>query len=715
MKTTIKSIAVALAFCAAAFLTVSAIIESTAPDGSEKYIMRDYNGRIAVFVYGEDIAKQGGIFGQFAGMKDEFPERVLDTPISETALVGAGVGAAIAGAKPVIDLHFADFIGIAMDEVLNQMAKAHYMFGGQATMSLVLRAPDGLMKHGAAQHSQSLETWFTNIPGIRVVVPSTPANGKQLLKAAIKDPNPVIYFENKGLFPVKGDVPEGLRGHKLYALDMGALIAGAKYRGEFEERLKSVLNEVKKSEGKIILFIDELHTIVGAGKTDGAMDAGNLLKPMLARGELHCIGATTLDEYRQYIEKDPALERRFQPVQVDEPTVEDTISILRGLKERYEVFHGVKINDSALIAAATLSDRYITDRFLPDKAIDLVDEACAMIKTEMDSMPSEMDDLAHRITQLQIEQVSLKKETDALSQSRLKDLEKELAELQDKFRSMKAKWENEKNAIGKVQSLREQIEQTNAAIEKAQREYDLNKAAELKYGKLPQLQKQLAEEEKVAAAKKEDSLLRDRVTDEEIARIVARWTGIPVEKLVEGEREKLLHLDDVLHQRVIGQDEAVTKVSEAILRSRAGIANPNRPIGSFLFLGPTGVGKTELAKALAQALFDDERNMVRIDMTEYMEKFSVSRLIGAPPGYVGYEEGGQLTEAVRRKPYSVVLFDEVEKAHPDVFNILYPLVCWFELQNRPPPCSTSCCRCWTMAASRIVRAAPWTSRTRSSS
>ena len=469
---------------------------------------------------------------------------------------------------------------------------------------------------------------------------------------------------------VRGDVPENLKDRTVFSLDMGALVAGAKYRGEFEERLKSVLNEVKKSEGKIILFIDELHTIVGAGKTDGAMDAGNLLKPMLARGELHCIGATTLDEYRQYIEKDPALERRFQPVQVDEPTVEDTISILRGLKERYEVFHGVKINDSALIAAATLSDRYITDRFLPDKAIDLVDEACAMIKTEMDSMPSEMDDLAHRITQLQIEQVSLKKETDALSQSRLKDLEKELAELQDKFRSMKAKWENEKNAIGKVQTLREQIEQTNAAIEKAQREYDLNKAAELKYGKLPQLQKQLAEEEKVAAAKKEDSLLRDRVTDEEIARIVARWTGIPVEKLVEGEREKLLHLDDVLHQRVIGQDEAVTKVSEAILRSRAGIANPNRPIGSFLFLGPTGVGKTELAKALAQALFDDERNMVRIDMTEYMEKFSVSRLIGAPPGYVGYEEGGQLTEAVRRKPYSVVLFDEVEKAHPDVFNIL---------------------------------------------
>ena len=469
---------------------------------------------------------------------------------------------------------------------------------------------------------------------------------------------------------VRGDVPENLKDRTVFSLDMGALVAGAKYRGEFEERLKSVLNEVKKSEGRILLFIDELHTIVGAGKTDGAMDAGNLLKPMLARGELHCIGATTLDEYRQYIEKDPALERRFQPVQVDEPTVEDTISILRGLKERYEVFHGVKIADSALIAAATLSDRYITDRFLPDKAIDLVDEACAMIKTEMDSMPSEMDDLSHRITQLQIEQVSLKKETDALSQSRLRELEKELAELQDNFRSMKARWENEKNSIGKVQTLREQIEQTNAAIEKAQREYDLNKAAELKYGRLPQLQKELAEQEKLAAEKKEDTLLRDRVTEEEIARIVARWTGIPVEKLVEGEREKLLHLDEVLHRRVIGQDEAVTKVSEAILRSRAGIANPNRPIGSFLFLGPTGVGKTELAKALAQALFDDERNMVRIDMTEYMEKFSVSRLIGAPPGYVGYEEGGQPTEAVRRKPYSVVLFDEVEKAHPDVFNIL---------------------------------------------
>ena len=469
---------------------------------------------------------------------------------------------------------------------------------------------------------------------------------------------------------VRGDVPENLKDRTVFSLDMGALVAGAKYRGEFEERLKSVLNEVKKSEGKIILFIDELHTIVGAGKTDGAMDAGNLLKPMLARGELHCIGATTLDEYRQYIEKDPALERRFQPVQVDEPTVEDTISILRGLKERYEVFHGVKISDNALIAAATLSDRYITDRFLPDKAIDLVDEACAMIKTEMDSMPSEMDDLAHRITQLQIEQVSLKKETDALSQSRLKDLEKELAELQDKFRSMKAKWENEKNAIGKVQKLREELESANAELEAAQRQYDLNRAAELQYGRIPELRKQLEAEEAIANEGKARSLLRDKVTEEEIARIIERWTGIPVAKLMEGEREKLLHLEDILHQRVVGQDEAVRLVSEAILRSRAGIADPDRPIGSFLFLGPTGVGKTELAKALAEALFDSEKNLVRIDMSEYMEKFSVSRLIGAPPGYVGYEEGGQLTEAVRRHPYSVVLFDEVEKAHPDVFNIL---------------------------------------------
>nr|WP_317408317.1 ATP-dependent chaperone ClpB [Fournierella massiliensis] len=471
---------------------------------------------------------------------------------------------------------------------------------------------------------------------------------------------------------VRGDVPENLKDRKVFSLDMGALVAGAKYRGEFEERLKSVLQEVKKSEGQIILFIDELHTIVGAGKTDGAMDAGNLLKPLLARGELHCIGATTLDEYRQYIEKDPALERRFQPVMVDEPTVEDTISILRGLKKRYEVFHGVKIQDSALIAAATLSNRYISDRFLPDKAIDLVDEACAMIRTEMDSMPAELDDLRRKIMQHEIEEAALKKETDTLSAQRLAALQKELAEMREQFKAMKAQWDNEKSSIGKVQSIREQIEQTNAAIEKAEREYDLNKAAELKYGKLPELQKQLAEEEKKAeaAGQTQDNLLRDRVTDEEIARIVARWTGIPVEKLVEGEREKLLGLEDILHKRVIGQSEAVTKVSEAILRSRAGIANPNRPIGSFLFLGPTGVGKTELAKALAQALFDDEKNMVRIDMTEYMEKFSVSRLIGAPPGYVGYEEGGQLTEAVRRHPYSVVLFDEVEKAHPDVFNIL---------------------------------------------
>ena len=469
---------------------------------------------------------------------------------------------------------------------------------------------------------------------------------------------------------VRGDVPESLRDRTIFSLDMGALIAGAKFRGEFEERLKAVLAEIKKSEGKILLFIDELHLIVGAGKTKGSMDAGNLLKPMLARGELHCIGATTLDEYRKYVEKDAALERRFQPVQVDEPTVEDTISILRGLKERYEVFHGVKIRDAALIAAATLSNRYISDRFLPDKAIDLVDEACAMVKTELDSMPAELDDLNHKITQLQIEEASLKKETDEMSRQRLAALEKELAELRDGFNSKKAQWENEKNAINKVQSLRAEVESTKAEIEKATRTGDYAKAGELQYGKLPDLQRQLEAEEKIAAEKKEQSLLRDRVTAEEISRIVARWTGIPVEKLVEGEREKLLRLPDVLHQRVIGQDEAVQKVSDAILRSRAGIANPNRPIGSFLFLGPTGVGKTELAKALAQALFDDEKNMVRIDMTEYMEKFSVSRLIGAPPGYVGYEEGGQLTEAVRRRPYSVVLFDEVEKAHPDVFNIL---------------------------------------------
>ncbi len=469
---------------------------------------------------------------------------------------------------------------------------------------------------------------------------------------------------------VKGDVPAGLKDKTIFSLDMGALIAGAKYRGEFEERLKAVLNEVKKSEGRIILFIDELHTIVGAGKTEGSMDAGNLLKPMLARGELHCIGATTLNEYRQYIEKDAALERRFQPVMVEEPSVEDAVAILRGLKERYEVFHGVKITDGAIVAAATLSDRYITDRFLPDKAIDLIDEACALIRTEMDSMPTELDVISRKIIQCEIEEAALKKEDDELSKSRLADIQKELAELRDEFNAGKAKWENEKNAIGKVQQLRSDLEQANAQLEKAQREYDLNKAAELQYGTIPSLKKQLEEQEALANQSKEDHLLRDKVTEEEIARIVERWTGIPVAKLMEGEREKLLHLEDILHQRVIGQDEAVRLVSEAILRSRAGIADPNRPIGSFLFLGPTGVGKTELAKALSEALFDSEKNMVRIDMSEYMEKFSVSRLIGAPPGYVGYEEGGQLTEAVRRHPYSVVLFDEVEKAHPDVFNVL---------------------------------------------
>ena len=469
---------------------------------------------------------------------------------------------------------------------------------------------------------------------------------------------------------VKKDVPKQLQDKTIFSLDMGALIAGAKYRGEFEERLKAVLNEVKKSEGRIILFIDELHTIVGAGKTEGSMDAGNLLKPMLARGELHCIGATTLDEYRQYIEKDAALERRFQPVQVDEPTVEDTIAILRGLKERYEVFHGVKIADSAIIAAATLSHRYITDRFLPDKAIDLIDEACAQIRTEMDSMPTELDAVSRKIIQMEIEEAALKKEEDELSKARLAELQKELAEERDSFNAMKAQWENEKNAIGRVQQLREKIEDLNRQIEAAEQSYDLEKAAELKYGRLPEAKKQLEEEERRAQSAKDSNILHDRVTDEEIAKIVERWTGIPVSRLVQGEREKLLTLDETLHKRVVGQDEAVQAVTEAIQRSRAGIQDPNRPIGSFLFLGPTGVGKTELAKALAQALFDDENNMVRIDMSEYMEKYSVSRLIGAPPGYVGYEEGGQLTEAVRRKPYSVVLFDEVEKAHPDVFNVL---------------------------------------------
>lgn len=469
---------------------------------------------------------------------------------------------------------------------------------------------------------------------------------------------------------VKGDVPTSLKDKTIFALDMGSLVAGAKYRGEFEERLKAVLNEVKKSEGNIILFIDELHTIVGAGKTEGAMDAGNLLKPMLARGELHCIGATTLNEYRQYIEKDAALERRFQPVMVNEPSVEDTIAILRGLKERYEVFHGVKIQDGAIIAAATLSNRYITDRFLPDKAIDLIDEACALIRTEIDSMPTELDVIQRKIIQHEIEEAALKKETDRLSQEHLAEIQKELSDMREEFKAKKAQWDNEKDAIGKVQQIRADLESANAELEKAQREYDLNKAAELQYGKIPALRKALEAEEQIAADSKARSLLRDKVTEEEIARIIERWTGIPVAKLMEGEREKLLHLEDILHQRVVGQDEAVRLVSEAILRSRAGIADPDKPIGSFLFLGPTGVGKTELAKTLAEALFDSEKNLVRIDMSEYMEKFSVSRLIGAPPGYVGYEEGGQLTEAVRRKPYSVVLFDEVEKAHPDVFNIL---------------------------------------------
>ena len=476
--------------------------------------------------------------------------------------------------------------------------------------------------------------------------------------------------EGLALRIVRGDVPDGLKNCTIFSLDMGALVAGAKYRGEFEERLKAVLQEVKKSNGRIILFIDELHTIVGAGKTEGAMDAGNLLKPMLARGELHCIGATTLNEYRKYIEKDPALERRFQHVLVDEPTVEDTISILRGLKERYEVYHGVEISDNAIIAAATLSHRYISDRFLPDKAIDLIDEACSMIKTEMESMPIELDEISHKITQLQIEETALKKEKDELSLKRLDDIRKEIADMKNRFNEMKAKWDNEKDAISKVQKLREELEKVNSEIEMAERNYDLNKAAELKYGKLPEIQAKLKEEEKIANKSKENSLLRTKVTDEEITRIIAKWTGIPIAKLMESERDKILNLANILHKRVIGQDDAVTKVTDSIIRSRAGIQDPNRPIGSFMFLGPTGVGKTELAKALAEALFDDEHNMIRIDMSEYMEKYSVSRLIGAPPGYVGYEEGGQLTEAVRRKPYSVILFDEIEKAHPDVFNVL---------------------------------------------
>ena len=480
--------------------------------------------------------------------------------------------------------------------------------------------------------------------------------------------------EGLALRIVRGDVPDGIKNCSIFSLDMGSLIAGAKYRGEFEERLKAVLEEIKKSEGKIILFIDEIHNIVGAGKTDGAMDAGNLLKPLLARGELHCIGATTLDEYRKYIEKDAALERRFQHVSVDEPTVEDTISILRGLKERYEIFHGVEIADSAIVSAATLSHRYISDRFLPDKAIDLIDEACAMIKTEMESMPSELDDISHKITQLQIEETALKKETDEMSQKRLQNIQREIANLQSDFKGLKAKWDNEKETIYKVQKLREDLDKVNGQIAEAERKYDLNKAAELKYGELPRIQAELKAQEKIAEKSKEDSLLHTKITDEEITRIIAKWTGIPVSKIMESEREKILNLGPILHKRIIGQDDAVQRVTDCIIRSRAGIQDPNRPIGSFVFLGPTGVGKTELAKALAEALFDDEHNIVRIDMSEYMEKFSVSRLIGAPPGYVGYEEGGQLTEAVRRKPYSVVLFDEMEKAHPDVFNVLLQIL-----------------------------------------
>ena len=630
---------------------VAAIPHVTGPgrDPEKVYITQDVD---RVLVAAEKTA---------AGMKDEY--------VSVEHIFLALIEAANAPLK-----RYFDQFGITKDKFLQALSSVRG--NTRVTSDSPETTYDALKKYGTdlveRARGQQLDPVIGRDDEIRNVI--------RILSRKTKN-NPVLIGEPgvgktaiaEGLAQriVRGDVPGSLKDKTIFSLDMGALIAGAKYRGEFEERLKAVLKEVKGSQGRIILFIDELHTIVGAGKTEGSMDAGNLLKPMLARGELHCIGATTLDEYRQYIEKDPALERRFQPVLVGEPTVDDTIAILRGLKERYEVYHGVKIQDQALIAAATLSDRYISDRFLPDKAIDLVDEACAMIRTEIDSMPTELDVVSRRIIQLEIEEAALKKESDTLSKEHLAEIQKELAEARDHFAAMKAKWDNEKAAIGKVQNLRKELEQLSAQIEKAEQDYDLNRAAELKYGRLPQLQKELEEEEKLAeSGSREDNLLRDKVTEEEIARIVQRWTGIPVSRLMEGEKEKLLHLEDTLHERVVGQDEAVTKVSEAILRSRAGIQDENRPIGSFLFLGPTGVGKTELAKALAQNLFDDEHNIVRIDMTEYMEKHSVSRLIGAPPGYVGFEEGGQLTEAVRRKPYSVILFDEVEKAHPDVFNIL---------------------------------------------